>query len=74
MTNAQQTPCLALQLYGHMSRPTNRSLRKAATNLSRIERLKARPVSASAKFKSVFSEYAPEDGRAAARRFRHSSH
>ena len=74
MTNSQQTPCLALQLYGHMARPTNRSLRKAATNLSRIERLRARPVSANTNFKSVFSNTAAHDESANARRFRHSGH
>lgn len=75
MDNSRQTLCLALQLSGHLTRPTNRALRKAAVNVSRIERLRARPVMPGTRFKSVFSEpAASDDARGSVRRYRYIGH
>ena len=53
--NKNQNTCLALKLHGEFIKPFNRGLRKQASSLARVEKLRARPIVANRKFKSVYS-------------------
>lgn len=51
----KQNSCLALQLHGEYIKPFNRGLRKQAACLGRVEKLRARPIIANRRYRSVYS-------------------